>query len=651
MNDRIVTLDFETYYGTGYSLRGSTTEEYLRSREYQTIGVSVKVGALPAVWCTGTEAEIKQFLDGFALHECMVLAHNAMFDMAILNWKFGIRPKIIVDTMSMAKGYVGLTTSCSLANLGTFFQLPMVKGHEVLDAKDKRREDFTAQELQRYGQYCCNDTEMTWLLFWKLLPHVMDSEMKLIDWTIRCFSEPKLELDGELIDLEYRAFLARRGGLLQQAGIADIAELRSDAKMSDLLIGLGVEPPTKVSPTSGEITWAFAKSDIEFMDLREHEDERVVALVEARLGSKTSQVQSRLERFHGIAQRGPMPVPLLYCGATPTRRWSGTDQINLQNLPRNKVRKNPDKSIARNEYGQPIIDPSPLRRAIRAPQGKRMGVADLSQIELRCNAWQAGQGDVLDLLRKGGDTYADMASTIYGFPVDKKRNVNERFVGKTAVLGCGYQCGGPKFQHMLKVGARREDIILPDESLDFAQLVVGAYREKNRQIRNFWYAANDSLQALAQGGVRQLGPYLIKEQKVFLPNGSHLYYPELAFREKTGRNEQGCEWSYMRIRNGRKCQTKLYGGKLVENITQAVARLFVSDALLRLQTVKYQDGRPVFDIVNSVHDELVMLFEAGLDDNWVKDCFRWAFTTPPSWAPDLPLAYEGELGTNYAECK
>lgn len=648
---RLITLDFETYYGEGYSLRGSTTEEYLRSSQYQTIGVAVKVGALPAVWCSGTEEEIGNFLRGFDMHECGVIAHNAMFDMAILNWKFGIRPKLIIDTMSMARGYVGLATSCSLDNLGKFFQLPIVKGHEVVNARNKRREDFAVHELKQYGDYCCNDTDMAWQLFLKMAPHVMDSEMKLIDWTIRCFTEPKLVLDAALIDLEYRAFLARRSGLLQQAGITNIAELRSDAKMADLLIALGVEPPTKVSPTTGEITWAFAKSDVEFMDLREHEDERVVALVEARLGTKTSQVQSRLERFRGIAQRGAMPVPLLYCGATPTRRWSGTDQINLQNLPRNKVRKHPDKSIARDAAGKPIIDPSPLRRAILAPPGMRMAVGDLSQIELRCNAWQSGQGDVLELLRNGGDTYADMASTIYGFKVDKKLHVNERFVGKTAVLGCGYQCGGPKFQHMLKVGARREDIVLPDESLDFAQLVVGAYRDKNRQIKNFWYAANDSLEALALGGVRQLGPYLIKEQKVWLPNGSYLYYPELAFREKTGRNEQGCEWSYFRMRHGRKCQTKIYGGKLVENITQAVARLFVSDALLRLQTIKYQDGRKVFAIVNSVHDELVMLFEEGLDDAWVKDVLKWAFTTPPSWAPDIPLAYEGEIGSNYAECK
>lgn len=639
----IATIDFETYYGTGYGLRNLTTEEYLRHPEYQTIGVAVKLGDGATDSFSGTEADIKAFLDWKDLPSKAVIAHNAMFDMAILNWKFGIRPKLIIDTLSMARGTVGLKTSCALAKLAEFYQLG-VKGEEVLNAKDKRREEFGPAEMDAYMRYCRNDVDLTWDLFKKLAPSVSQSEMKLIDWTVRCFTEPKLVLDAQLIDLEYRSFMARRSGLLAKCGVTDITELRSDEKMSDLLIQLGVEPPTKVSPTTGEIAWAFARTDIEFMDLREHEDEAVVALVEARLGSKTSQVQTRLERFAGIARRGPLPVPLLYAGATPTRRWSGTDNVNLQNLPRNKL----DPVTKATIY-------SPLRQAIRAPDGYRMAVGDLSQIELRVNAWQSGQHDVLHLLRTGGDTYSDMATEIFGFEVTKKSRKAEHeiegFVGKTAVLGCGYGCGPPKFQHMLKVGARREGKVLPDESLDFAENVVRTYREKNKKIRGFWYAANDCLATLAQGGTRQLGPYLIKDEKIHLPDGSHLYYPDLAYREKTGKNEQGCEWSYMRMRNGRKQQTKIYGAKLVENITQAVARLFVSDALLRLQTIKYQNGQPVFHIVNSVHDELVMLFEAGLDDNYVRECMHWAFTTPPSWAPDIPLAYEGGIGTNYSECK
>lgn len=630
----ILTIDFETYFDPAYSLSKMTTEEYLRDPQYQTVGVAVKVGDGETQWFSGTEEETGAWLRTFNMEEHAVIAHNAMFDMGILTWHFGIKPKLIIDTMSMGRGTVGLHTSCSLKKLGEYFHLPMPKGDDTRWAIGKRREGFTPTELELYAAYCRNDVDMTWLLFKHLAPLVSDSEMKLIDWTIRCFSEPKLELDLPLLQQEYREYMDRRVSLLDRAGVTNVAELRKDARVAELLQALNVVPPTKVSPATGEVVWAFAKSDVAFMDLREHEDERVVALVEARLGSKTSIVQSRLESFMGIAKRGTLPVPLLYAGATPTRRWSGTDKINLQNLPRSTAQKM-----------------SPLRKAIRAPQGKKIAVGDLSQIELRVNAWQSGQQDILDTLASGGDTYADMGGDIYGYEVNKKSHPTERFVGKTAILGCGYQCGAPKFQTMLMSDSRKYGITLPDESLDFAQKVVGAYRTKYSKIRNFWYAAGDSLEALAMGGTRQLGPYVVRDFKLWLPDGSHLYYPQLQYREKVDPNEQGCEWVYVRQRGHGKQLTKIYGGKLVENITQAVARLFVSDALLRLQTIKYQNGKPVFEVVNSVHDELVMLFEEGLDEQYVRDCMAWAFTTPPSWAPDIPLGYEGEIGFNYAEAK
>lgn len=632
---RLLTFDFETYYDVGYGFKSHTTEEYIRDPKFQVIGVSVKVDDAPAQWFTGTHQEIGEWLRQFPWESCIAVAHNAKFDAAVLNWVFGIIPRKIWCTMAIAMGYVGLKTSVSLAGLGEFFKCRRQKGHEVVSALGLRREDFPIVQLALYGAYCVNDTEMTYeLLIEHLLPNVLNEELELIDWTIRAFSEPELELDAALIDLEYRSYMARRAGLLAAAGVTDVAVLRSDNTMAALLMQMGVVPPQKVSPATGELVWAFAKSDIAFMDLREHEDERVVALVEARLGSKTSQVQTRLERFAGIAKRGLLPVPLEYCGATPTRRWSGTDKINLQNLPRSTK-----------------TQVSPLRQAIRARKGRKIVVGDLSQIELRVNAWQSGQRDVLDLLRSGGDSYADMGTSIFGFEVMPGIHKVERFVGKTAVLGCGYQCGPEKFQHMIKVAARRDGYTLQDESLDFAQSVVSAYRTKNRQIVSNWYAWNNALEIIAYGGVTEIGPYRVSDQKVWLPNGSYLYYPQLEYREKQGKDEQGCEWQYVRRRYRAMMRTKIYGGKLVENITQAVARLFVSDALLRLRTVKYQDGRPVFKIVGSVHDELICTFEEGLDEAWVLDVMKWAFTTAPAWAPDLPLAYEGGIGYNYAECK
>jgi DNA polymerase len=630
----LITIDFESFYDSDFGFSKLTTEEYVRDRRFEVIGFSIKVDRAPAVWYTGDHAYLLGVLQGYNLEQHAVCMHNAMFDAAILHWIYGIKPKLIMDTMAMGRGLVGLDTSCSLKKLGEYFKLDRAKGTEVEDFKGYRRGMFTSEQLARYGAYCCNDTEMTFDLLQILLPHMVQGEMELIDWTVRCFTEPKLVLDADLIDVEYRAFMARRDGLLLKCGISDVSVLRSDDTMADFLLALGIEPPTKYSVAQEKMVWAFAKSDTEFMDLREHSDERVVALVEARLGSKTSQVQTRLERFRGIASRGPLPVPLVYAGATPTRRWAGTDNINLQNLPRGTKE-----------------NPSALRRAIKAPPGKKMAAPDLSQIELRVNAWQSGQTDVLHLLRSGGDSYADMATAVFGYPVTKKTHELERFIGKSAVLGCGYGCAGLKFQTMLKIGARREGKTLQDESLPFAQNVVDIYRAKNSQIKNFWYTADRALETIALGGRCMIGPYEVRDHKVWLPNGSYLYFPNLSYREKTGKNEQGCEWMYERIRFRSRVATKIYGAKLVENITQAVARLFITDALLRLQTVKYADGRPVFDIVMSVHDELGVLCEQGLDDKWIMEVMKWALTTPPAWAPDIPLDFECNIGQCYADCK
>lgn len=630
----LVTCDFETFYGTGYSLRSQTTEEYIRDPRFQVIGMALKIDDGPSVWYSGDMAYLRSVLAQIDWSNAAFCAHNAMFDAAILSWRFGFQPRRYIDTMSMARGLVGLKTRVSLAALGEFFQLKVAKGDEVVKAFDKRLQDFTPSELAAYGAYCVNDNEMCYQLLQIMAPMTQPEELQLQDWTIRCFAEPKLVLDREILDRELEAYKQRKFDLLLNAGVVDISSLRSDTMMAQLLSNLGVDPPTKWSPKQKKTVFAFSKQDVAFMDLQDHEDEAVVALVEARLGLKTSILQTRIERLIGISTRGLMPMPLAYAGAVPTRRWAGTDKINVQNFPRSTK-----------------TEPSPLRRAIKAPPGKRMAAADLSQIELRVNCWQAGQTDTLALLRGGGDTYSVMASDIFGFEVNKHDHPTERFVGKTAELGCGYQCGGAKFQHMLKTDSRKYKFKLDDTSLEFAQGVVNTYRSKKTAIKNFWYRAGDALELMAQGRDGELGPYRIRDHQIYLPNGLPLYYPDLRFTEKEGDGEIGCEWTYARMWKGHMVRNKIYGGKFVENITQHCARLFVSDALLRLDKLRYGNGERIFDIVFSVHDELVVLFADGLDEQWVRDTLTWALTTPPWWALDLPLACEIGIGDNYAECK
>ncbi len=659
----LVTLDFETYYDPPhYGLKSMTTEEYVRHRLFESIGFSMKVGAQPTVWYTGDHAYQKSVLEQVDWSRSVMAGHNNRFDAAILNWRFGLRPAKYMDTMSMARGLVGLATSCSLEKLGEFFQLQRKKGHEVVKAAGKRRADFTPDEMAAYGSYCVNDTEMCYDLLQILAPMTLESELKLIDWTMRAYVEPHVVLDEPVLRKELADFLARRKTMLAECGVADIAELRSDDRMAQLLNMVGVEPPTKLSPKqknpdgSPKRVWAFSKQDLDFMELLESDDEQVVSLVEARIGSKSSIVESRLQRLISASSRGALPMPMVYAGATPTRRWSGDDNINIQNFPRNKLARNPDGSVMMGPDGKEVIDFSPLRKALRAPPGKKMAAADLSQIELRVNAWQSGQRDVLDILRGGGDVYSDQATALFGYTVTKATGKTihqiERFVGKTTELQCGYQCGHLKFLHSLKVAAKRDNMVLPDTTEEFGRRIVNGYREKRAAIKKFWYTAGDNIQTIAYGMTGNIGPYEVRDHKIWLPNGSYLYYPDMRFLEKTEPGEIGCEWSYERYMKGRKVRRKMYGGKLVENITQAVARLFVSDALLRLeQQFRYQDGRRVFDAVFMVHDELVVVYDENLDDKFVEDALRWAMTTNPVWAPDLPLACDIGIARNYAECK
>lgn len=616
----LVTLDFETYYDKDFSLSKMTTEEYIRDPRFQVIGCAIKVDAQPTVWVPSAGG-VALYLTSLNLdwNETAICAHNAMFDAAILRWVFGIKPRRYIDTMTMARAVFGIESSVSLASVATKLGLG-AKGTEVQNALGKRLEHFTHAELSAYGEYCRNDVELCFQIAQHLLPQLPITERIAMSWTIEQFADPVLRLNTEKLKKELHKFTVELEEARSTLGVT-VSALRSDDAFAILLMSEGVTPPTKVSETTGQERWAFSKSDIEFMDLLESDNPRVVALVEARLGNKTSIATSRLTRLIGISERGPMPVPLQYAGAVTTKRWSGTDKINLQNLPKKGV----------------------FREAIEPPPGYYMVAGDLSQIELRVNAWQSEQHDMLEVMRNGGDPYAVMATSIYGYTVKKDTHPVERFAGKTAVLGCGYGCGATKFQHMLKVAAKRERITLPDDSREFAEFVVSGYRRANSRIAGFWRMADSAIRLLASGQRGSLGPYNIEDGKLFLPNGQYLYYPNLR------RTEEG-EWLYDRRRFRSMVTTKLYGAKLVENVTQAASRLFVSDAICKL-TTNSTHIRPVF----TVHDELVVIVPDHVPTDEAVSMVNDALTRPSpamgEFFKGLPLKADVHAGPNYGAIK
>jgi len=609
----ILTLDFETYYDQKYSLSKITTEEYVRSDLFEAIGVSVQVDGGTPEWFTGTMPEIKDWLQKFSWHDAMLVAHNALFDAAILSWRFDIHPKIIADTLSMARAKHGVEVGGSLAKLAEFYQIG-VKGTEVINALGKRRLAFTPEDLARYGEYCCNDTKLTYELFTILMETFPKTEMRLIDQTIKMFTEPVLELDAFLLEQHLSDIKARKEELLAKvAGDAEEAKknIMSNPKFAQLLKEFGVEPPMKVSPTTKKMTFAFAKTDEGLKKLLEHSSIEVQTLVAARLGVKSTLEETRTERFLGIAQRGKLPIPLKYYAAH-TSRWGGTDKINLQNLPSRGA------------------DAGKLKQAIRPPEGYVIIDSDSSQIEARMLAWMAGQDDLVEAFRNGEDVYKIMASAIYRKPVEEI-NAGERFVGKTVVLGAGYGLGAKKFQLFMK--AAKIDL-----DLDLASHIIDTYRNTYPKIPELWAQGDGCLRALVDNQSAAYGKEGVVNINGFLgvltPNGIPLRYHEL----RRARNAYGMDEIVYTSRTG---ITGIWGGKFTENLIQHLARCVIGEQLLRVAK-RYR-------VVLTVHDAIACIApeaEAFEAQAYVEECMRWV----PAWAEGLPLNCESGVGKNYGEC-
>jgi DNA polymerase len=318
----LITVDIETFYSKDYSLSKITTEAYVNDIRFEAIGIAVKRNNEPTRWFTGSYSEIKGWLSQFDWGNSMVIAHNAMFDGAILGWRFGIYPKAVVCTLSMARALHAVSVGGSLAALAEYYRLG-VKGTEVLNAIGKRRLDFSKTEMDAYGSYCINDVELTYKLFKAMLPKIHMRELKLVDMTIRMYTDPMLKLDTDMLYAHLADVREQKEKLLEECGI-NKDDLMSNQKFASVLEMFGVEPPTKIN-SKGLETYAFAKTDEGFKALAEHDDPRVQAIVAARLGTKSTLEETRTERFIAISERpyreSLLPVPLLYYGAR-TGRWS-----------------------------------------------------------------------------------------------------------------------------------------------------------------------------------------------------------------------------------------------------------------------------------------------------------------------------------------
>ena len=355
--DKIITIDFETYWDTkeGYPLSKMTTEEYIRHDKFRAFGACVHVyGSDEPIRWVSAEG-LREYFSGIDWGRTAVLAHNAQFDVSIMEWIYGVRPAFIFDTLSMARALRGVEVGNSLAKLAIDLGLP-AKGTAVHSTNGVAELDEVLES--ELSDYCKHDVYLCERIFARLVDGYPSKELRLIDMTLKMYTRACLELDPNMLTDAILDEKEKREALLQKLGVVETA-LASNQQFAELLKKLAVVPPTKISKTTGKQTLALAKNDALFQALLNGEREDVALLCEARLRVKSTTERTRAQRFLDISKRGTLPVPLSYYGAQ-TGRWTASrgSAINMQNLKRGSF----------------------LRKAIMAPAGHQLAVGDLSPI-------------------------------------------------------------------------------------------------------------------------------------------------------------------------------------------------------------------------------------------------------------------------------
>jgi len=654
--DKITVLDFETAWSRAeYTLSKMTTEEYVRDPRFKAWGLCWKVvgtDEIP-VWVRGDR--IGRWKSSIDWSRTAVLAHNAQFDVTILSWVYGIQPAFIFDTLSMARALRGVEVGNSLATLAEAFELPP-KGKAV-HSTDGMLESIPFHIEQELADYCKHDTYLCEQIFLRLIEGYPTKELKLIDMTLKMYTRPLLQLDKEMLAQAIEEERNAREGLLAKLGMVE-ATLASNPQFAQALKALGVDPPTKISKTTGEETLALAKNDALFQALLNHENEDVALLCEARLKVKSTSERTRAQRFLDIADRGNLPVPLSYYGAA-TGRWTAAkgSAINMQNLKRGSF----------------------LRKAIMAPEGHVIVVGDLSQIEPRVLAWLADYDALLDIFRAGGDPYAQFGSQMFSIPgMTKDTHPVERQSAKSALLGAGYQLGWASFAAQLLtgflgappkrysreeakqlgvVGADVQKFLSWDENLKkmgeiphtctdlelaihclAAKAIIDKYRTASAPVVDFWELMGQLIEHSLYKGKEYTHKCLtFRKGEIVLPSGMCVRYPDL----RPDQDEKGrVQWSYADGKDGKR--SKLYAGKVTNNVVQGTARCVMTDGMLRI-------GKR-YPVCGTVHDEALCIAPESEADE-AKEYLLACMTVQPSYMPGIPLAADGGANRRYGLAK
>lgn len=472
----LVVIDFETYWDSKtYTLSKMGPIEYVRNENFapQLCAFAMSNGAC-CVDCFAVEHErLQTTFENMDAHDVVWCGHNMHgFDSLILSEFFDFHPRKIWDTIAMMR-WTGLSRVCreSHAALTEFLGNGHKAAGTVVSDHKQWPDDFTPEERMFFIQYCKDDAGQCYQNAQAMLPYMTPDALRFMSITARMATEPSFVLDEDLLleylsDLDAAADKARQELMAMfsfQTNADMLAALRSADKFAGMLRSLGVEPPLKESaaktktkreklqlaadagrPGAAEelenmqpvMTYAFSKTDVDFVLMQDHPDPRVALLVRTRLQLNSSIDRSRAETLLKFARmHKPLPI-MLGAWLAHTGRYSAgasadagtkTDKLQFQNLSK----RDPSKRK--------------LRQAIKVPKGEVVVACDSSQIEARGLAFVANEVGLLTQFREGRDPYSELAETIFGVPwqdikagakAGDKQMKMYRNTGKTGILSC-----------------------------------------------------------------------------------------------------------------------------------------------------------------------------------------------------------------------
>ena len=631
-----VTVDLETFWSTEFSLSKMSFIEYCRSPEFEIISCSVQIGDGEAD-CTFGHDEVGERLRQIDWSDAVMIAHNGNeFDFPAIWWAYRIKPKLYVDTLCMARPKHQSDVGGSLKKLSDFYNLPEKDNTALMNTKGKRLADFTEEEKAAMAVYNAQDVRNTYALYKLLLPDTPPMELHAMDMTVRMIVDPKFVADRELLEAALVQVKRRKVKSLMKLqdtlGVDSLDQvetvLASNNKFADVLRGYGVEPPMKISKKTKKPALALAKDDRGFQDLLEHDDPDVQALCAARMGVKSTQLETRIEKLlmvDNLCVEG-LPIPLAYHSAT-TGRWGGRI-FNPQNLPR--ISRNKDGSVV------PKLT-NALRMALKAPLGYKVVVSDLSGIELRVNhyLWQVKATMDAYAADPEADLYRQFASEhLYNKPPEEVDKA-ERQLAKVSQLGLGFGAGSETFKRVAKTMG---GVVL---SIEEAEHVKTVWRTAYVDIVRGWKSCQLGIEAMLNGESMVLDPLGLCETGpgwVRLPSGRKLYYPDL--RQEWDDDDQKWNTVYGTGRN----KSRIYGPLFDENLVQAIARDVITQQALHIY--KLTGKLPAL----KVHDELVYVVPESQATQHLDTVLR-IMRKPVKWLPGLVLWSEGDIADRYGLAK